>query len=228
MTQTLARLVALAGAEQGQNDAIIFRDRALTFRQLDERSSRIAQALAADGFGAGDRIAYLDKNTPQFFELLFGVAKLGAVTVGVNWRLQPAEIGHILRDADAKAIVVGEEYEPTISAVKSELGALQRIISLGKSANYPAYETFIEQQPANATARCAVALTLVALQRYREAQEFVETSFQALPDSAVIAHILARLLAANPEDELRDSTSSCPGRRAPAGGYRRCETAHRP
>ena len=148
MTQTLARLVAAAAAERGQSDAIIFRDRALTFRQLDERSSRIAQALAADGFGAGDRIAYLDKNTPQFFELLFGVAKLGAVTVGVNWRLQPDEIGHILRDANAKAIVVGARYEPTISAVRGDLRALQRIISLGESANYPAYEAFIEQQPA--------------------------------------------------------------------------------
>ena len=66
------------------------------------------------------------------------------------------------------------------------------------------YRKVLVQQPANATARCAEALTLAALQRYREAHESIETSFQALPDSAIIAHILARLLAANPEDDLRD------------------------
>ena len=58
-------------------------------------------ALAADGVGPGDRVAFLDRNGIEFFEVFFGCALLGAVSVAVNWRLAPAEIAAILEDAGA-------------------------------------------------------------------------------------------------------------------------------
>ena len=149
MIESLPGLVRSAAAERGQSNAIIFGDRVLSFRELDDRSSRLAQGLLREGVRAGDRIAYLDKNTPEFFVLLFGVAKLGAVTVGVNWRLQPDEIEHILRDAEAKVIVVGEEYEKTITTIKDRLCDLRRIISLGHSRDYETFDSFIDPHPAD-------------------------------------------------------------------------------
>ena len=69
--------------------ALTYEDRCLTYGDLDARSSRVARALLHDGVQPGDRVAILDKNTPEFFELQFGAAKLGAVMVAVNWRLSP-------------------------------------------------------------------------------------------------------------------------------------------
>ena len=60
----------------------------LDWRTLDERSSRVANALSASGGSApGDRVAFIGKNAPDVLRVLFGAAKLGAVTVAVNWRL---------------------------------------------------------------------------------------------------------------------------------------------
>ena len=64
------------------------------------RSNQVAGALAAAGVGAGDRVAYLGKNSLEFFELLFGASKVGAVTVPVNWRLAAPEIAHDRRRLD--------------------------------------------------------------------------------------------------------------------------------
>ena len=58
----------------------------------------MAHALAAAGVGAGDRVAFIDKNGLEYFEVTFGLAKLGAVGVAVNWRLAPPEIATIIDD----------------------------------------------------------------------------------------------------------------------------------
>ena len=57
------------------------------------RSNQVAAALAAAGVGAEDRVAFIDKNSPEWFEVTFATAKLGAVNVSVNWRLAPAGDG---------------------------------------------------------------------------------------------------------------------------------------
>ena len=85
--------------------------RALTYAQLDERSSRLAQALAGAGAGAGSRVAYLDRSAPELVELLFAASKVGAVAVPLNWRLAAPELRAVLEDARAPVLIAGPEYE---------------------------------------------------------------------------------------------------------------------
>ena len=85
-------------------------DRTWTYGQIDTEARQVAQGLIELGVGAGDRIAYLDRNTPEYFMHLFGGAKLNAVSVAVNWRLAPREMEYIIDDADAKVLFVGEEF----------------------------------------------------------------------------------------------------------------------
>src|SRR5205823_8830693 len=72
--------------------AIVHGDRELSFADLDERSSRLAEALRESGIRAGDRVAYLDRTAPEVIELLFAASKLGAVIVPMNWRLAAPEL----------------------------------------------------------------------------------------------------------------------------------------
>lgn len=46
-------------------------------------------SIVRDHARAGSRVAYVGKSAPEFFGLLFGAAKIGAVTVPGNWRLTP-------------------------------------------------------------------------------------------------------------------------------------------
>ena len=55
--------------------AIRHGDRAVTYRELDERSNRLAQVLLAAGAGPGSRIAHLDRSAPEVVELLAAAAR---------------------------------------------------------------------------------------------------------------------------------------------------------
>ncbi|MFC9977675.1 long-chain-fatty-acid--CoA ligase [Spirillospora sp. NPDC127200] len=96
--------------ERGAAPALTGDGRAVSYAELDERSSRAAQALRAAGAGPGARVAYVGKNAPEYFEVLFGAAKLGAVTAPVNWRLTPAEIAAVVADARAPVTVLDAAF----------------------------------------------------------------------------------------------------------------------
>ena len=70
-----------------------------------ERAARAASGFAELGVGAGDSIAVVLRNDFPFFEASFGAQLLGAYSVPVNWHGKPAEIGYVLRDCGAKAVV---------------------------------------------------------------------------------------------------------------------------
>ena len=110
--------------------ALLWAGGRLTYAELDERSSQVAQALRAEGVGPGDRVAFLDKNSPEQVELFFGAAKLNAVPCPVNYRLAPPEIAFIVADSQAKVFVVGEEFAPAIDKVADELTGV-RVLTTG-------------------------------------------------------------------------------------------------
>jgi long-chain acyl-CoA synthetase len=145
----VAGLARVHGQERPDAPALTAGDRTWTFRQLDERSSQVAQALAAEGVGPEDRIAFLDKNTPEYFELLLGGAKLNAVNVAVNWRLAPPEVAYIVNDAGAKVFVVGEDFVPILDAVLPELTTVKKVVVVGSHDVHQSYEDWVRAHPAD-------------------------------------------------------------------------------
>jgi long-chain acyl-CoA synthetase len=81
--------------------------RSWTFAELDVESNRIANALLEEDIQPGMRIAYLDKNAPEYFLYLLGGAKVNAVSVAVNWRLAVPEMQYILNNSEAHVILSG-------------------------------------------------------------------------------------------------------------------------
>ena len=69
---TIAGIVRTYGRERPEAPAIEYEGRTVTYGELDAGSSRLANALASCGVGAGDRVAFLDKNGLEYFEVMFG------------------------------------------------------------------------------------------------------------------------------------------------------------
>lgn len=105
---TLGDLARALAARYPDRVALRFNGEDLSYAGLDEAASRIANGLIAKGLRKGDRIAYLGKNDPAYFQLLFGAAKAGLVMVPLNWRLAPAELDWIIADAGLHFIVAGD------------------------------------------------------------------------------------------------------------------------
>src|ERR1051326_5295853 len=89
--QTLADLPRLLATAQGSKIALITEDQQISYQDLHAISNRIANALTAAGVVAGDRIAMLARDSVASVPMLFGVAKVGAVLVKINWRLAADE-----------------------------------------------------------------------------------------------------------------------------------------
>jgi long-chain acyl-CoA synthetase len=77
----------------------------LTFRELDERVANVAAALSRLGFEAGDRLAFLLPNGPEYIELVYACSWLGVIAVPLNTRLSAVEIDRVLTDATPHGLV---------------------------------------------------------------------------------------------------------------------------
>src|SRR5258707_13228251 len=76
-----------------------------TFLELHDRVGAIAAALSTHGFRAGDRLAMLLPNEPDYLELVYACAWLGLIAVPVNTRLSLTEIDHLIADASPRGII---------------------------------------------------------------------------------------------------------------------------
>ena len=106
----LADIPRLQAAENPDKPALICHDRTLTYQNLDAESSQVANALTAAGVGSQSRVGFIGKNIAEYFTLVFGAAKINAVTVAVNWRLVAAEMAYILNHAEVEVVIVEDEF----------------------------------------------------------------------------------------------------------------------
>jgi acyl-CoA synthetase (AMP-forming)/AMP-acid ligase II len=77
----------------------------VTYGQLDERSKRLAQYLAAQGLQRGDMIALFAENHPRYFEVAWAALRSGMYLVTVNRYLQAEEASYLITDSGAKAFI---------------------------------------------------------------------------------------------------------------------------
>jgi len=132
-----------------ESTALVLDDRRPNWRQLDERSNRVAHALIALGVRPGDRVAYIVANSIELVELYFGIAKAGAISAGILPRSVGREIAYIVNDLAAKVLVVGPEAAPIVSEIQGELKSVEAIVSIGSDAFLP-YEKLLSQVSAEA------------------------------------------------------------------------------
>ena len=150
---SLADIIRVHGADRADRPALIQDERTLTWAELAARSAQVAQGLAADGVGSQDRVAFIDKNGIEHFEVFFGAALLNAVCVDVNWRLAPPEVEYIVNDADAKVLVVGPDFVPIVDAIRDNLTTVTRILVIGGHDGYESYEDWVASFPADGSGR---------------------------------------------------------------------------
>jgi len=95
--------------ERPDQVAVIEGDRALSHRQLDERSSRLAHVLRELGVDEGRRLGIMLPNRCEFMESTAASAKLAAASLTLNAHLRPDELAWILDDSGVAALVADEE-----------------------------------------------------------------------------------------------------------------------
>jgi len=100
--------------------ALVWWERTYTFGELDERSDRMAGVLASRGLAPGDRLAVYLANCIEMIDLYLACVKQGIIFVPINILYREREIGHILADADPKAVIARGEFPASAPAWQVE------------------------------------------------------------------------------------------------------------
>ncbi|WP_405425866.1 AMP-binding protein [Streptomyces erythrochromogenes] len=94
-----------AAARAPERTALAYFDSRIDYAEADALSDSVAGHLAARGVRRGDRVAVMLQNTPHFVLAVLGAWKAGAVVVPLNPMYKSGEVGHVLRDSGAAALV---------------------------------------------------------------------------------------------------------------------------
>jgi long-chain acyl-CoA synthetase len=142
-----------AGLAAGPDElAVVSAEDHMTWRTLDETSTRLALAYQDLGLASGDRIASLVPNRVALTVHYLAAFKAGLVVTPLNYRYAPPEIDHALEVSGAAALVAHAERADDLAA-SSLVGALRLppIILGGSGSDGPTFESLLEATPAATT-----------------------------------------------------------------------------
>jgi len=131
---TLHQLLAESAQRFPHNTAVIFPGALgdsirLSYRELDQQSNRLANALVDLGVRKGDRVALLMPNCPQFVISYFAVLKAGGTVVATNPLYSPRELEFQLRDCGAETIILLSLFYRTIVALKERTSLRNLVVT---------------------------------------------------------------------------------------------------
>ncbi|MEM4782085.1 MAG: long-chain fatty acid--CoA ligase [Halalkalicoccus sp.] len=132
----MANLVTQVGAvaeEFPEQTAIGYEGREISYGEFWAQTGQFAAALDERGIGADDRVAIYLPNLPQFLVAFHGTLRAGGVVVPMNPQYKAREIGHLLSDSGAKAVVALSDLVPFVEDVREET-ELQEVVSVGGEA----------------------------------------------------------------------------------------------
>jgi fatty-acyl-CoA synthase len=97
------------------------KNKKLVFKEWNERSCRLANALKDRGVGYQDRFAILAYNRLEWMEIYASCAKGGQIAVPVMFRLAPPEVEYIINHSESKAFIVEEPFVKAVNLIRSKL-----------------------------------------------------------------------------------------------------------
>src|SRR5215510_11296587 len=111
-----------------------------TYRELAERSRRMANALAAHGVKFGDRVATLAWNGYRHMELYYAVSGSGAVLHTLNPRLHPDQVVWIVDHAEDQILFFDLTFLPLIEAIAPRVKTVKAFVAMTDRAHMPVSE----------------------------------------------------------------------------------------
>jgi len=152
--------------------AVVDGVRRYTYRHLQARVHRLANALRHMGVAQGDKVAVLSPNSHRVLEAFFAVPQLGAVLVPLNFRLTTPEFTYILEHAEAKVVLVDWEYAHQLAPLVDTLKGIKHYVLLRDAAEPTAslaaqdYEMVLAAAPPEFPQPVEVAETDIATLNY--------------------------------------------------------------
>lgn len=162
----LSKIFATVAAAVPDNEALVWRDRRLTYAAMDARITGVAHYFATHGLGrhtgradlAGheigqDTVGLYLRNGNEYPEAMIGAYRAGAIAFNINYMYVEEELVYLLRDAGASALVYHAEFAPRVSAILDQVPTIRLLLQVADDSGNPllpgavAYESVVDTAP---------------------------------------------------------------------------------
>jgi|SRR5690625_4509703 len=134
---TLGDLLSRSALRDPDKLAFIYKQRKITYQQLDNLVNQTAHGLINNGVKKGDRFALLSKNNLDFIIVMFALARIGAVFIPINYMLKEGDISYILEHAQVAGLFAEKTYIRTLDEASKNLPIEHRyVIETDESVNH--------------------------------------------------------------------------------------------
>jgi fatty-acyl-CoA synthase len=121
-----SQIYRITAANHPDKTALVWKDGAYTFAELDDRVDRVAKGLQRRGVGRKAKVLLMMKNRPEFLLMHGAAGRIGAAGVSISWRTTAAELVYLAQNSGAVAVVFERELFPIVEQAAKEVPALAK------------------------------------------------------------------------------------------------------
>lgn len=127
--KNIAEFLMLSANQYPEKTAIVYKNKRISYSELNNKVNQIARGLKKLGVKAGDRVGYLFPNCNELIEVYFAIQKIGAIAIPINFRLIPEEIKCLVNASQCKAFIYSKRYTNKVHPIKQALPTVKYFIS---------------------------------------------------------------------------------------------------
>ncbi|MCK9494812.1 MAG: long-chain-fatty-acid--CoA ligase [Dehalococcoidia bacterium] len=125
-----AEFLTISAAIVPDRTAIVGPSERVSYQELQTRVNKLAQAMQALGVQKGENVGVMAVNCPEFVEIYYATASLGATLVPLNFRAKAEELTYMVESTDVTTLFVAERYWPIWEGIASSLPAVRNVVTL--------------------------------------------------------------------------------------------------
>ncbi|MBS1889165.1 MAG: AMP-binding protein [Actinobacteria bacterium] len=126
--RTIGRLIAEAADSHPDRPFLAWEDERWSYGDLESITNRYANAFAGLGVGKGDRVAILMRNRPEYYWVLWGLGKIGAIPVTINTSAKKDLLAYFIAQSRSGTLVLAAEFDAAIAELLAQLPDLERVL----------------------------------------------------------------------------------------------------
>ncbi|HOO91690.1 MAG TPA: AMP-binding protein, partial [Syntrophales bacterium] len=145
----IGELLTRAAKWYPDKTAAVFEEKRFTYREFNDRANSLANALLDLGVRKDERVALICHNSHYYAESVFAIAKIGAVSTNLNWRLSGRELASLIEDSGAAIVLFSKRFEHLFASMREQAPSTVRYIAIeGKiDDDMIDYEDLVMQYP---------------------------------------------------------------------------------
>lgn len=110
------------------DEALVCRERRLSYASLDERANRVGHYLSSRGIKPGDHVGIYMYNCCEFMETMLGCFKIRAVPINLNYRYVADELRYLFDNADLVGLIHHRAFSPVVARLRPDFPLMKLVL----------------------------------------------------------------------------------------------------